>query len=209
MDRRAARSDERHRGRACPLTHQRESAMPPQTMKHTSTQTNSPLAARAAKRRESGATREGQPMVTELYRRAEARLRKLQKCQYPKHGNAHSIEDPRRELHELQVHQIELEMQNAELREIRERTEALLEKYTDLYDFAPVGYFTLVPAGTVHQVNLTGARLIGFERRRLVGQSFESLVSAPLRPAFNSFLKQVFASQTKQSDEFVLSGKDR
>ena len=169
-------------------------------------QTNPPLAARDAELRELGAKPDGPPMMTKLYRRAEARLRKLQKNL--KHGGADSTGDPR-QVHELQVHQIELEMQNAELREVRERTEALLEKYTDLYDFAPVGYFTLGSDGTVRQVNLTGAHMVGFERDQLVGQSFRTLVCASLRPAFNSFLKQVFAGQTKQSGEFVMSGKDQ
>ena len=81
----------------------------------------------------------------ELRRRAEERLEE-------KTGTAHppgTEEEPLRLLHELQVHQIELEMQNAELRQARDEVETALEKYTDLYDFAPVGYFTLDRKGTI------------------------------------------------------------
>jgi PAS domain-containing protein len=73
-------------------------------------------------------------------------------------------------IHELEVHKIELEMQNAELRKTREDLELLLEKYTELYDFAPVGYFTLDPKGTICSVNLTGSSLLGVERSCLIGQ---------------------------------------
>jgi PAS domain S-box-containing protein len=105
----------------------------------------------------------------------------------------------------LQVHEIELEMQNAELRQARDELEAALENYTDLYDFAPSGYFTLAATGTILQANLTGATLVGIERSRLVGQSFGRLVSAELRPAFSTFLEQVFAGEAKQSGDFELA----
>src|SRR5664279_1132988 len=87
-----------------------------------------------------------------LRRRAEARLRKKRKSQRTEAG-------PQRLLHELQVHQVELEMQNAELRKARDELELALENYTDLYDFAPVGYFTLTASGAIIQANLTGAGL--------------------------------------------------
>lgn len=143
-------------------------------------------------------------MMQELYRRAKARLRKQRKNHRSKAGVPKSATDSLRLLHELQVHQVELEMQNAELQDAQDRMEALLEKYTDLYDFAPVGYFTLAADGTIRLVNLSGAGLIGIERSRLVGRSFGLLVSEGLRPVFNSFLKQVFAGQTKQSGDFEL-----
>jgi PAS domain S-box-containing protein len=107
----------------------------------------------------------------------------------------------------LQVHQIELEMQNAELRQARDALEVALENYTDLYDFAPSGYFTLAATGAILQANLTGAKLVGIERSRLVGQSFGPLVSAECRPAFSTFLEQVFAGEAKQSGDFELAGK--
>ena len=110
--------------------------------------------------------------------------------------------DSRRLLHELEVHQIELEMQNAELRLARDESEAVLEKYTDLYEFAPVGYFTLSPDGTIRQVNLTGATLVGTERSRLIGYSFVLLISPAFREGFQVFLEQVFLESSKRSMEF-------
>lgn len=131
--------------------------------------------------------------------RAEARLRKKSAPKLPV--------ESQRVLHELQVHQVELEMQNIELHEARTRTEVLLEQYTDIYDFAPVGYFTLTADGVIQLVNLTGSRLVGGDRARLVGHSFGPLLASDSRPAFAAFLKQVFASQAKKSREFVLPNR--
>jgi hypothetical protein len=70
-------------------------------------------------------------------------------------------EEQRVHVHELQVHQIELELQNEELIRTRNVAEELRDKYLDLYDFAPVGYFVLDIAGHIEEVNLTGAVLLG------------------------------------------------
>jgi len=140
----------------------------------------------------------------QLRSRAEAQLREQKKL---KADVAKPGGDSRRLLHELQVHQIELEMQNAELRQARDELEVALENYTDLYDFAPSGYFTLAATGAILQANLTGAMLVGIERSRLVGQSFGRLVSAEFRPAFSTFLEQVFAGKAKQSGDFELACK--
>ena len=87
------------------------------------------------------------------------------------------MSDTRRLVHELQVHQIELEMQNEELMQTRAELEAALRQYTDLYDFAPVGYFTLARDGTILQVNLAGANLLGVERGTLIKQRFGVFVA--------------------------------
>ena len=113
--------------------------------------------------------------------------------------------DARRTLHELEVHQIELEIQNTELRSARDDAEALLDKYTDLYDFAPVGYFTITADGTIRLANLTGATMVGIGRSNLIGRSFTMLVAHGQRVGFKAFLKQVFAAETKQSGEFELA----
>jgi len=107
-------------------------------------------------------------------------------------------------LHELQVHQLELEMQNEELMRARAEREDLLAKYTDLYDFAPVGYLTLARDGALLQVNLTGARMLGVERSRLLNRPFRSLVAEDSRADLNDFLAKVFASQAKKSCEIAL-----
>ena len=82
--------------------------------------------------------------------------------------------------------------------------EAGLEKYSDLYDFAPVGYFSLDEQGRVLEVNLTGAALLGVERSRLVNRSFPSWVAPASRPVFHSFLEQLFSGAGRRVCEVLL-----
>jgi len=124
--------------------------------------------------------------AAELRCRAEARLRADRKKGAPARTDA----ETQRLVHELQVHQIELEMQNEELRQSRAEVEAGLDRYTELYDFAPVGYLTLDRDGAIRQVNLTGARLLGVERARLPGRHFGVFVAAPDHSVFNAYLKK-------------------
>jgi PAS domain S-box-containing protein len=160
-----------------------------------------------AKLRQLGVHHEGQPMMAELYRRAEARLRKGRRAKRRVAGDPQPAVDAQRMLHELQVHQVELEMQNEELKESRNRVEALLEKYTDLYDFAPVGYFSLDQQGRIREVNLTGAALLGTERSRLLHRRLEHFVVPTSRPSFLRLLEQVFADSGKQVGEAELRKK--
>jgi PAS domain S-box-containing protein len=141
--------------------------------------------------------------AAELRRKAEEQLRK-QKTPRVRPGTE---QDARSLLHELQVHQIELEMQNEELKQARVAVEAALEQYTNLYDFAPVGYFTLGRDGAIRQANLTGATLLGVERSGLVKRRFELLVAEENRPDFDAFLKKVFADSAKESCVVILSRK--
>jgi len=115
-----------------------------------------------------------------------------------KKAPANSKVDTQRVLHELQVHQVELEMQNAELQEARGRMESLLEKYTDLYDFAPVGYLSLDEAGRILEVNLTGALLLGLGRAHLLNRHLPSFIVPESRVIFLAFLKRVFSGAGKQ-----------
>jgi PAS domain S-box-containing protein len=108
-------------------------------------------------------------------------------------------------VHELEVHQIELEMQNAELRQARDEVEAVLNRYTDLYDFAPIGYFTLDREGIISAVNLSGAGLFGIERARLIGRRFGLLVAEETRDLFAAYMSKVFAGQGKVSGEVTLT----
>lgn len=144
---------------------------------------------------------ETESKAAELRSQAEAKLKRRQSLQPTETKTA---VDSQRLLHELQVHQVELEMQNAELHETRDGMESLLEKYTDLYDFAPVSYFTLSAEGKIQLVNLTGTCLVGIERSKLVGQSFVMLISAELRPAFHIFLSRVFEARTYEEGDFEL-----
>jgi PAS domain S-box-containing protein len=106
--------------------------------------------------------------------------------------------------HELQVHQLELEMQNEELQQTRIELEALLAKYADLYDFAPVGYFTFAGDETILAVNLTGARLLGIERSRLLNRRFGIMVAPTDRAVFNNLMKKVFQTKKKETCEVEL-----
>lgn len=89
------------------------------------------------------------------------------------------LEDTQALLHELQVHQIELEMQNEELRRAQAETQTWRDHYFDLYELAPVGYCSLSPTGRVLQANLTLAGLLGVERATLVGLPLSRFIAAP------------------------------
>ncbi|NOT83970.1 MAG: PAS domain S-box protein [Methylococcaceae bacterium] len=79
-------------------------------------------------------------------------------------------------LHELRVHQVELEMQNEKLRRAQLALETSRAHYVELYDFAPVGYLTLTADGIIVEINLTGAKLLGKERQKLIKQRFVKFV---------------------------------
>ena len=132
--------------------------------------------------------------AAELRRRAEEKLQR----QRPTDGGRRTELEAVRLVHELEVHQIELEMQNEQLQHTRAQAETLLAQYTDLYDFAPTGYLTLDRDGAILAVNLTGARLIGIERSQLIHRRLGYLVSGADRPAFNAFLKKTFAGEVRE-----------
>jgi PAS domain S-box-containing protein len=91
-------------------------------------------------------------------------------------------------MHELQVHQVELEMQNEELRRIQLDLSTARDRFVDLYDFAPVGYFTLNAQGLVIEANLTGAAMLGEPRKTLIGTLFARFVATPDRVRWQSDL---------------------
>jgi PAS domain S-box-containing protein len=130
----------------------------------------------------------------ELRRRAEERL----KGDHARNAQPPTETSTKRLLHELQVHQLELEMQNAELREARDEVEAQLGRYTDLYDFAPVGYYSVDERGLIQEVNLTGAALLGVERSRLIKRRLLSFVTPKSLKILEIFLKEVFAGPEKR-----------
>ena len=145
------------------------------------------------------------PADTELRRQAEVRVRGKVRDGYTPRSDA----ETQRLLHELEVHKIELEIQNAELLQARNDMEKILEKYTDLYDFAPIGYITLDCNGDISAVNLCGASLLGGERSKLIGRSFGLFIPVNSRSFFSDFLGRVLICQIKESCEVVLLNKGR
>ncbi|MDP3916613.1 MAG: hypothetical protein Q8R96_23045 [Bacteroidota bacterium] len=112
--------------------------------------------------------------------------------------------DVKRLVHELQVHQIELEMQNEELVQANERAESSLKKYTMMYDFAPMGYFTLDQSGMICELNFTGAELLGDRRFSLINSNFKLFVSEETLPVFNNFLNLIYLGRSKESCKIML-----
>src|ERR1017187_870529 len=146
--------------------------------------------------------------AAELRRHAEARVRERMSHQRSAVGGLKAEGDPRRLVPELQVDQVELEVQNAELQEARNRTEAVREKYTDLYDFAPVGYCSVDDQGLIMEANLTGAGLLGVDRSQIISRRLPPFVAPTSQPIFQAFLERVFAGTGKQVCEAALLRKD-
>lgn len=121
--------------------------------------------------------------VTRLRTEAEARLSSGQEASRPA-----APADPVRLVHELQVHQIELELQNEELGRSYAEMSALRDKYVDLYDFAPVGYFTVKQTGTIAELNLAAATLLGEDRGELVGRQLQDFVLPECLTMFEEFI---------------------
>ena len=107
-------------------------------------------------------------------------------------------------LHELHVHQIELEMQNEELRQAYETMETTLKKYIMIFELSLVGYFTLDLDGTICELNFTGAEMLGEKRFSLIDSNFKLFVSDDSRSVFNNFFRKVYSSNAKESCEVML-----
>ena len=119
------------------------------------------------------------------------------------------VADVQRLVHELQVQQTELDMQNQELRRAHEAIEEARSRYEALYDFAPVGYFTLSRKGKITQVNLTGAGLLGVKRSLLIDQPLHLWLAPEFREAFRAHLQQVFETGGRQTCELKILRHDR
>ena len=111
-------------------------------------------------------------------------------------------------VHELQVHQIELEMQNDALRQGQISLEEANRKYSDFYDFAPVGFLTLDESGLIREVNLTAASQLGVTRRHLVDKPFRFFIEVEDRDRFRLYLKRVFQEPGPQPGEIKLQRPD-
>jgi chemotaxis family two-component system sensor kinase Cph1 len=110
--------------------------------------------------------------------------------------------------HNLRVHQIELELQNEELRDAQIKLEDSRSKYFDLYNLAPVGYYTLDKNGIILDVNFTGATLLGVERVNLNKRSFIQHIDPEHRNRFHHHIKNVMKTGTKQTVNLKLKIRD-
>ena len=111
-------------------------------------------------------------------------------------------------VHELRVHQIELEMQNEELRRTHEELEKEHQKYLDLYDFAPVGYCTLSEQGQIMATNLTATTMLGMTRNNLIGQQISGFIFEDDRYIFAREMKQLFETEAAQNCELRINTAD-
>lgn len=144
-----------------------------------------------------------------IRRKAEEELKKTG----PKQGYSLPLSDPLSLIHELQVHQIELELQNEELRKERDIAEEAVKKYEDLYseiyDFTPVAYLTISKEGKIVNLNLKASELLGVERGNLSNTRLTSFLTSESKPVFNEFLKNVFESGVKSSCETRILRSDK
>ena len=132
------------------------------------------------------------PGFSALRRKAEKRLQSVQQNQT---DGSPSYYEMQHLIHELEIHKIELEMQQEELLQSRADVEKGLERYTQLYDFSPLGYLTLSRNGTIIDANLVGAAIIGQERSLLHGDRFGRFVADEDIPVFNALLDRVFSKR--------------
>lgn len=106
--------------------------------------------------------------------------------------------EEKRLIHELQVHQVELEMQNEEMRGTQAELEESKGRYKELYDFAPVGYVTLDPFGLILEANLTAATLLNVTRAALIGKYLQSFMERESADVLHLFFRKPLPAGTKE-----------
>ena len=111
-------------------------------------------------------------------------------------------------IHQLRVHQIELELQNEELTVAKETAELAERKFTEFYDFSPSGYLSLTKSGEITDLNISTERLLERKRSSLIKSRFGFLVSIDMRSDYNNFLQKVFETKLKQTCELKLEIDD-
>jgi PAS domain S-box-containing protein len=115
-----------------------------------------------------------------------------------------SGDDIQRTVHELQVHEIELQIQNEELRRVQQELEEACERYAHLYDFAPCAYLTLGPKGEISEANLAAAHLLGMERKNLIKQNFSRFILEESQDDFYLYGRLTLASGIRQTNRLEL-----
>lgn len=139
----------------------------------------------------------------ELRQKAEDHLAKQPVSKTPKLSEG----DLMKLLHELQVHQIELEMQNEELIQAKEQALSDMGKYTDLYDFVPSGLLTISDTGIIINLNYNAAKLLGNNRINLKNTPFIQYVHPDGITLYNQLFKNAFKSDSKKPTELLLISK--
>jgi PAS domain-containing protein len=117
--------------------------------------------------------------------------------------------DVGRLVHELQVNQIELEMQNEELASAFADSDALQQRYADIYDFAPVAYVGIDAQSAIRQINLAGAIMLAIKRSELKKHRFRAFVAPEYLPLFNGFLAATMEGNSQQACEIELRATDQ
>jgi len=118
------------------------------------------------------------------------------------------VKDVQQLVHELQVHQVELEMQNEELRRTQEELEAARDRYVELYDAAPTGYLTLDPKGMILEANLPACTLLGMNRKLLIGKPVIGYVAAKDQATLCRHIREIFEIGVRQACEVDLAQPD-
>lgn len=140
----------------------------------------------------------------DLRQRAEEHLRSLESAVAP--GLAPLDRD--RLIHELRVYQIELELQNEELRRAQEAQEAARARYFDLYDLAPAGYVTLTEAGLIREANLAAAKLLGLPCGMLINRPLSTFILPENQDSFYHCRRRLLDTGERQSCELRLRRSD-
>jgi diguanylate cyclase (GGDEF)-like protein/PAS domain S-box-containing protein len=135
----------------------------------------------------------------ELRERAESQLKKRLRD-----TNTSSEQNIKRAFHELQVHQIELEMQNDELQQARIIAKDSADYYNELFEFAPLAYFSIDASNIITAVNLRGAGLLEIERANLIGDNFLNYIAVQYREVFTNCIKTLFEGGSKQHCEILV-----
>lgn len=146
----------------------------------------------------------------ELRLRAEERAEAQEEESDPRASTdaSPSVEEARGVLHDLRVHQIELEMQNEELRRTQAELEASRERYFELYDLAPVAYLTVSEEGRILEANLTSVPLLGEERSALVGRPFTEFIHPTSQDTYYRHRKTVIEAEAPQTCEIRMQRAD-
>jgi two-component system, NarL family, sensor histidine kinase UhpB len=151
--------------------------------------------------------------ITQPEQTAELRMRaeKIAREESPgssEHVAAPSPDDTRNTLHELRVHQVELKMQNEELRRAQAELEATRARYFDLYNLAPVGYLTISPKGLIEETNLTAATLLGVSRDKLMRQPISRFILGEDQDRYYLFRKHLSETGRQQACELRIVRPD-